>query len=978
MNNSVHHNIDPDNNYFGYVSENNDATDECPYYFSGDYNNLCTASSNNLRIVSFNVRSFHSNIDKLLLIFDNDFYPHILVLCETWFSSETVQDLPNYVAYHTLRPGSRGGGISIYVNKNLFSSPLQVFSYCTMTIEINTVKVEFGDDVLYILGVYRPHSDSINSFTDVFFGLLRDFSVNGKNVIIAGDFNINLMSNIDPIESFLNGMQAHHFLPKISKPTRFPNSIDNSPTLIDHIWFNSNVCVQVGIIAIDITDHCPIFMHYPYNNNSTLHATSIKIVFRNRNKINNDHFHNVISNFDWNLIAHPDVSDHVDAFLGTVNNIFCNSFPLQTKFISKKRFSKPWMNSYLFNLIKMKSRYFKLFRRGLVSNQDNNFLKNKINSAIRKARLDFYYSAFQKCKNNIRKTWDTIRNILSITKNKNTVKCLLFNNIEHVDAHNIAKIFNEYFSKVPNTLNSNIPPSDTDPLSYVNFNQSSIFLHPVSNEECSSVIRSLKNSKTGLNSLPVQLLKNECEYFSPVLTSIANNSFSSGIFPKSLKTACVTPILKKGDKKIVSNYRPISVVHYASKILEKLIQNRLHSFLHRFNIISENQFGFRRGKSTQDALIKLVDYFYDSLESKEFSAAIFVDYQKAFDTVNHHILLQKLEAYGIRGMALKLFESYLTDRRQFVRIGEACSEESPCNIGVPQGTILAPLLFTLYINDLNNISNEMSLILFADDTTLLFRNPSYDQLLETCNSELVKYRKWTICNRLSLNIDKTHVFIVSNRKIQYQPELYYGDMLLSVKRECLFLGVLIDDSLKFGNHIKNLSSKISKSAGILFKLNQFTPPKVMRGLYFSLVYPYLTYCNTVWGTTFNTHLQPLIRAQKRIIRIINKEPFLAHTSPLFRKLSILKFEDINYYFVSVYMYKNSNSFETTSSHGYSTRQSVDLRTSLRRTALTQHSIFYVGPKIWNTLPLDIRNLENLNTFKRNLNIYLLSKYPLET
>ena len=361
MINSLHPNIDPDNNYFSYVSGNNDTTDECPYYYSGDYNNLCNTRSNNLRIMSFNVRSFHSNIDKFMLMFDKHSYPHILILSETWFDSETMHDLPNYVAYHTLRPGSRGGGISIYVYENIFSSPLQVFSYCTTTIEINTVKVEFGDDVLYILGVYRPHSDSINNFADVFFGLLRDFSVNGKNVIITGDFNINLMSNTDPIESFLNGMQTHHFLPKISKPTRFPNSIDNSPTLIDHIWFNSNVDIEVGIIAVDITDHCPIFMHYPYNNNSILHETPIKIVFRNRNKTNNDHFHTVISNFDWNSIAHPDVSDHVDAFLRTVNSIFCDCFPLQTKFISKKRFSKPWMNGYLFNLIKMKSRYFKTF-----------------------------------------------------------------------------------------------------------------------------------------------------------------------------------------------------------------------------------------------------------------------------------------------------------------------------------------------------------------------------------------------------------------------------------------------------------------------------------------------------------------------------------------------------------------------------------------------------------------------------------------
>ena len=329
---------------------------------------------------------------------------------------------------------------------------------------------------------------------------------------------------------------------------------------------------------------------------------------------------------------------------------------------------------------------------------------------------------------------------------------------------------------------------------------------------------------------------------------------------------------------------------------------------------------------------------------------------------------------GIRGGALNLIKSFLSNRLYKVRINSSTSDELVCNIGLPQGSILSPLLFLVYINDLFNFSTDTSIVLFADDTTLIFQDEDYDNLVSKCNSVLTNFREWTYANRLSLNVDKTFSMLFTNRRIVTRRNLYFGTELIREQEECVFLGVKIYTKLKFYSHTRSVHSKISKSIGILFKLSTVFPLHILKIMYYSLIYPYLHYCNIIWSGTYQTHIKPLAILQKRAIRVISGESYLSHTNSLFYQHGILKFTDINTYLTALFMFKNLNNFNTFSNHNYRTRGRFLLRPQFQRTVITQQSIKYRGPKTWNSLPNSIKSIRTLPSFKLNLRKLLISQY----
>ena len=412
-------------------------------------------------------------------------------------------------------------------------------------------------------------------------------------------------------------------------------------------------------------------------------------------------------------------------------------------------------------------------------------------------------------------------------------------------------------------------------------------------------------------------------------------------------------------------------------IFEKLIRRSLYEFIISHTLVSPNQFGFQKRKSTVDAVSCVTEYIYDSLHNKKHSVMILVDQSKAFDTVNNKILLKKLERYGVRGITLNLIESYLSNRVGYVSISNSTSEKVVSNIGIPQGGTLSPLLFLLYLNDMPNFSTNATSVLFADDTTLLLSDLSYNKLIETSKAELIRLKEWMDCNRLTINKDKTCVMLISNRlnvKL-VRPSLNIDNVPLTVVDHAPFLGVIFDNGLKFNKHCEHISSKISKSIGVLFRLKQFIPQDLLLNLYYSLVYPYFIYCNIVWSNTFSCHKRNLITLQKRAVRLINNVPIDYHTNDLFYRNKLLKLEDVNRFFLGVYMFKNSNKYNQISScHNYNTRNQNDLVFANQRLALTQHSIHFVAPRNWNQIPVDIKISETLYQFKRKYKYFLLSSY----
>ena len=462
---------------------------------------------------------------------------------------------------------------------------------------------------------------------------------------------------------------------------------------------------------------------------------------------------------------------------------------------------------------------------------------------------------------------------------------------------------------------------------------------------------------------------------------LCNQSFIKGVFPNELKLAKVVPIFKQGNRELCQNYRPVSILPCLSKVFERLMYDRLISFLHKHRLICELQFGFRKGRSSFMALTEAIDLITNAVDKGDSIVGVFLDLSKAFDTVNHDIMLQKLHKYGVRGIPYEWFRSYLNNRRRFISFNGTISEEDKITCGVPQGSILGPLLFLIYINDLTTVSENYKALLFADDANLFFtKSDCNDVDYQICN-ELTKIQEWMNCNALSLNLNKTQYMIYTSKGRDAQDlDIKLNGTKIQRVFETKFLGVKIDAKLTWIPHIKFISKKLWKSIGIILKARKKIDTATMKSLYYAFVYPYLSYCNHVWGKTYMTHLKPLVLLQKKIVRIVTGSSYLAQTEPLMKQNKILNINSINDYSRAIFLYNFTRSNLPTmfqnyfdynrEYHPYNTRYRNDLHTASYNLDVRKFSIRAAGPVLWNALPREIRDSPTVHSFKRRLKLYL--------
>ena len=455
-----------------------------------------------------------------------------------------------------------------------------------------------------------------------------------------------------------------------------------------------------------------------------------------------------------------------------------------------------------------------------------------------------------------------------------------------------------------------------------------------------------------------------------------NISITNGYFPSCLKIAKIIPIFKKGVNSDPSNYRPISLLPYLSKIFERIIHSRLTNYLTTNSIISSHQFGFQRGISTLDAVVSFTEFIYNGLNSKQSILNIFVDYAKAFDTVNHQILLRKLNKYGISGNTNTLFAGFLKDRKQYVYCNSAVSNVKTSNIGVPQGSILGPVLFLLVINDLPALSDNFAATMFADDCCLQFRGSNMNSLVSTCNDDLSLFEQWSNANKLSINVRKTQCMFISNTENILQPNsISIFNVCLDIVEKYKFLGVEIDNNVRFNDHIISIRGKISKTIGILFRLRDTLPRSSLKSIYYALIHPYIEYCLPIYGGTYEVHLNPLFVLQKSALRAINNAGYYDETNILFYNSKILKLHDLYKLDLAVYLYKHPELRDAhRRNHSYPTRFSSELLPPMERLRSSSQSVIYNAINIWNSLPSDLQNSTSLDIFKTRYKELLFAQY----
>ena len=968
--------IDPDSNLFNGIHANIDSSLQSKLQTIDEYNTSTIFSPNScLSILNHNIRSLNCNGDSFIGFINTiQHQPDVIVLTETWLSDDnkSIYNIEGFTAYHTIR-NTRGGGVSIYCSNTLKSTIISSLTLCNETIESCGIKITYHNEQYNIIAIYRPHTDTIENFTYKLNDILNTTNIRKQNVIVAGDININLLQPDRTTQLFMNTMQSLHYIPVITKPTRHSPNEAIVPTLLDQIWMNKLTEYHSAIIITDLTDHYPTILNLPVSQNKT---EKIKLTFRSHKPEYIDQLKNKLN--DWNNLFNmtSDTDERFTQLTENINRLYCATCPVQIKYVSIKRLQSPWLTKGILHSIKRKSFFHKLTKLGVMDQELNKKYKNTLTNLIRKSKEEYYQSKFQSCKNNIKNCWKLIKKILGRDNNKINNISLMQDGKEITDHKDIAEIFCSYFSSIATSLDNNIPICNKSPLDYLqNPTPNSIFMTPLLTLECKTIIKSLKNSSYGYNSLPTRILK-QLDNLTEPITFLINEAVKQCVFPQILKKGIITPIFKDGDNKQVSNYRPITVLPLLSKIFERYIASRLTTYFDKYSIISPQQYGFQKGRSTTDAMINLTEHIYSALNDRQHNCTVLIDFKKAFDTVNHEILIKKLHHYGIRGDPLKLLTSYLYNRKQAVKISSTISNEKTVTIGVPQGSVLGPLLFLLYVNDLPNASQRLKSILFADDTTLSMNGHNHENLIANVNTELDTIKDWTQANRLSLNLTKTYELTFSNRKhdLTQTAVIMNGEKVKHVQ-DTKLLGVTIDNNLTFEQHITNISNKISKSIGIMYKIKNQVPKSVLITIYYSFIYPYLIYGNEIWGGTNDCYIKPLILLQKKIVRIITGSDYLAHTNPLFNKTNILKLTDIHKHMIAtrIYKMKGSNAVNR-HRHNYYTRNANDLLPTYQRLTMTQRTLSHKGPRLWNTIPSDIQISKNTSQFKIRYKKFLINTY----
>ena len=655
---------------------------------------------------------------------------------------------------------------------------------------------------------------------------------------------------------------------------------------------------------------------------------------------------------------------------------------------------EPWMTPAIIRKMKKRDRLLKISAR----RADYKKLRNEIVHDCRKAEREYFKKKITDSWNNIREQWKTLRQVMGKTNDKTDFpSAFQHDGTWLTDKQQIVNGMNEYYSNVGPQVNQSVGKAKNGHRFYLSKNKARI-THQLL--ECEFTVEDVQNackllypkSSCDAYGLSQKVILQDMDIITPLFVHLINRSVSSGVCPDMSKLAKVIPVYKnKGENYLYSNYRPISMLPVFSKIIEKLIYNKIFSFLVRYDILYKSQYGFRKGRNTTQATLDFLQIVEKAMKENELAIGIFCDLSKAFDTLDHEILLSKLDHYGIRGSLLKWLKSYLTNRQQFVDMDGTQSHLLPITVGVPQGSILGPLLFLIYINDLPAAVSDLTPIMFADDTNLVVKGENLSELMKTINSELVSLSDYFKANKLKLNADKTKLVCFRKKAKKLCKDLI--DIRLDgTKLQCestaTFLGITLDEHLTWENHCNLVANKMSRNTGVLNRVKKVLPSSSLLTIYNSLIASHMYYGLEIWGASSGKNFNRISGIQKKAVRIITRAHRLAHTEPRMKSLNILKMADQHklqclsltfdmmkkrcpdIYHFDLNRYANSANREL--------RSTVSQPDNIKEPSLSspwgKNSFPYLAPSYWNSIPDHIKQLMSRKAFKHATKKLLMQSY----
>lgn len=953
-------------------------------------------SADNLRICHLNIRSLRNKVDEFELLLESLDFPEIVCISELNYKNCEISalKLERYkLSDYYCRANHNLGGVGIFVKNEIDFSIIKcnvqktelLFEYCLTEILLNDRRILVGC-------FYRsPSNKSTDSeyFISNMDTLLNTLYKANTPTFICGDFNFNFDVSVDDInaKNLCNIFNCYDLHKCITEFTRIQG---NSKTIIDNIFSNINVSsLNPKIIYSDLSDHFLQIISYQcildkVGNND---KPQLKRFFNNTENI--IHFKYLLSEVKWNFLTeNRDLSceECFSNFYSTFLELMDKAFPLEYYKTKQKSINcKPWITNDIVNegiFLRDLYRTFKFTGDEQVYIRYNIMKKNH-RYKIKQAKRSYNEFKFLNSNNKSKTAWQIIKNntynINSLPKHFTDVEG---NNLKTQEE--TANAFNNFFINSIKHLTDNMSPSLNN-IKTIN-NNNSIFLMPLTTAEMLTIIRSVsaKNS-SGEDEVPCSLLLKAAEFIAKPLTYIINLSFIEGTFPSVLKESLIIPVHKKDDKSLISNYRGIALLSAFSKVFEKSYHLRLADFIKQHNLISPYQYGFSKGLSTKDAVLSLYNYVLDNFEKKSMTACLFFDLSRAFDTIDHKLLLDTLERCGIRGTALSWVESYLNGRTQFVAIKGSgkisTSSHLPISTGVPQGSILGPLLFIIFINNIGCNLENVFISLFADDTTVAINSKSIEELSCKANTTVKTMRDYCSSMGLALNNLKTDLILFSTRKIDYSLFVKSDTRTIAQSNNVKFLGVYIDPLLNWGNHIDYVAGKLSTQCFVIWQLRSFININMLKMYYFAHIQSQLSYCIICWGNC--SRFNEVFILQKKIIRTMTFKPPQYSCRQLFRELGILTAPSL-YILYSVMHIKNNlkhfnSRYDTCVSSGHNLRENYSLNIPHHSLSMSAKSPKIMPIKLFNKLPTYIKRINVIHLFKKEVKSLLqkFSFYSIE-
>lgn len=954
-------------------------------FISINYQRPATITDDDFLIFHVNARSLRHKLPDLEAEIRLNEYPQIIVITETWLteSIKNSYDINSYTAYHTIRQDGYGG-LTIYIRDDIQH---QVTMNLSNIDRVHITRIHIDQIHMNLLCVYRAPSTNMMNFLN----LLDELLENSLSTIICGDFNINLLSTDSYVNEYRNIIEANsfQFLNEIDPNAfTFPITNGNMPgSIIDHFMtdmFDKEYFLEN---KPSIADHHSLLLG--------IRAIQIQTYIPTRTYRNNQRIQQELQNY----LANANTTSLIE-----IHNVIRDIIKRNTY---KKHLTRdvkiPWMNQQILREMRKRNNLYHMYKQSLNERMSNeaiehnkqlyNQQRNNVTRMVRKARKDFIEKLVQDGIHDSKRMWQAMKYIF---RKKTAQKNDLPNSLETedgsetTDPQTMVETFNKYFVNVGDQINLQLSQDfNSRPRNYIQLNEAnaSIHLYNTNQRELTKIIKSLKShAAAGIDGICPKDMKVVISQLSKALVTPINECLKHGIFPVTFKETKIKAIYKgKGSKKSPTNYRPITVLSNLSKIFEKLLYQRLYNFLQSQNIISEKQFGFLPQASTTTAALHAITRIQKSLDDSNMksTAALFIDVAKAFDSVNHSILLEKVKSMGIRGKAFAIIQDYLFGRKQVVQTGDYMSNRQFMKHGVPQGSSLSSFLFLIYVNDCLQLNLHGYIQMYADDTVIIYSSCNDQELFEEMQADLHKINTWMYDNHMSFNATKTE-FILFKRKHQQPrqlPPIYVNGTQINQTSQTKYLGLIIDEALTWKPHIEHMKKTLIPYIYVLRQTRYLMPRSTKISLYYSYIHSRLTYMSAIWGygnVAFQNQLQVI---QNKAVRNLfwqeYREPN-TNTNDLYERHSILRVNNIIKFnsMLMIYKIKNKlirNHIELSTfrqTHHYNTRRGNDFIIPPARTNILYNSNLVKGLSEYNALPTQLKNEQDPHLFKRSLKSFM--------